>query len=247
MIHVLLGIDDTDNLESRGTGFRSRQLAQTIEQHKLGILKGITRHQLFFDRRIPYTSHNSSACLELMTGDLAGLNILAREFLLKESADGSDAGLAISAFDQTDEEIIRWGIRAKKEILTQTEARDIAKRKNMVLEGLTGTKDGIIGALAAIGLRKSGNDGRYIGVGGREIRELKGIYTTVNLFEEIRIDAVTDLAGKMVPAGDRIHLGDWMRPVLINHKITILADKASNTVNYEWQAASKEYIKGITG
>ena len=54
-MRILLGIDDTDNLESRGTGYRARQLARSIEAENLGVLKGITRHQLFFDRRIPYT------------------------------------------------------------------------------------------------------------------------------------------------------------------------------------------------
>lgn len=246
-MRILLGIDDTDNLESRGTGWRARQLSGEIETAALGELKGITRHQLFFDRRIPYTSHNSSACLELISGNLAGLTALARDFLLRESADGSDAGLAIATFDQADEEVVNWGLRAKKEILTQKEAVEIALRKNIYLEGLTGTKDGIIGSLAAIGLRKYGTDGRYIGVGGREIRELKNIYTVKQLFEEIKIDAVTDVNGVNISDNERIHVGNWMRPVLVNHKITILANRTQNNENYEWEVTTKDYIKSISG
>lgn len=239
-------MDDTDNLESRGTGFRARQLGKTIETHGLGILEGITRHQLFFDRRIPYTSHNSSACLEVLTNDLSALTALARDFLLRECADGSDAGLAITSLEGADAEIVDWGSRAKKEILTQTEARDIAERKKVLLEGLTGTQDGVIGALAAIGLRKSGNDGRYIGVGKREIRELKGIYRVGQLFNEIRIDAVTDRNGKEISAADHIDVGDWMRPVLRNNKITIIADQSINNESYEWKVTTKDYIKSIS-
>ena len=246
-MRILLGIDDTDNLESRGTGYRARQLARLIEAENLGVLKGITRHQLFFDRRIPYTSHNSSACLELDGDNLTGLTALAREFLLRESADGSDAGLAICLFDQADDEIVNWGLRAKREILTQAEALDIADRKNVYLEGLTGTKDGIIGSLAGIGLRKFGTDGRYIGVGGREIRELKNIYTVKQLFSEIKIDAVTDINGMDIPEDELINVGDWMRPVLINNKITILADRSLNNEGYEWKVTTKDYIKSISG
>lgn len=246
MIRILIGIDDTDNLESRGTGYRARQLGRSIEAGHLGILLGITRHQLLFDRRIPYTSHNSSACLEILTDDLAGLTLLARDFLIRESADGSDAGLAIASFDEVDDELIQWGLRAKKEILTQDEALDIAKRRNLFLEGLTGKKDGIIGSLAAIGLRKSGNDGRYIGTGGREIRELKGIYTVDQLFNEIRIDSVTDIAGNRIPGTDRIDVGQWMRPILINNQITIIADAAINNENHEWKVTTRDHIKSIS-
>jgi tRNA(Ile2) C34 agmatinyltransferase TiaS len=247
MTRVLIGIDDTDNLESRGTGFRARDLAREITRNHLGILKGITRHQLFFDRRIPYTSHNSSACLEIESNDPASLITCSREYLLRESAPGSDAGLAVALFEQVGSAIVDWGLRAKKEILTQEEARQLAGEHGIHLEGLTGTRDGIIGSLAALGLRKSGNDGRYIGVGGREIRELKGVLTGTELFREIRIDAIEETNGTMVPVEERINTGDWMRPVLRNHKITLIAEKAPKSEAYEWQTASKEYIKSITG
>jgi len=246
-MRILIGIDDTDNLESRGTGYRARDLARQIALNSFGILKGITRHQLFFDRRIPYTSHNSSACLEIETHDPSPLIGFTREYLLRESAPGSDAGLAVALFEQVGPEIVEWGLRAKKEILTQDEARRLAGKHGIHLEGVTGTRDGIIGSLAAIGLRKSGNDGRYIGVGGREIRELKGVLTGTRLFSEIRIDAIEEKDGSTIPITDKINTGDWMRPVLRNHKITLIAEKAQNSESYEWQTASKEYIKSITG
>jgi hypothetical protein len=58
---LLIGIDDTDNLESRGTGYCVRQLANWLSEKNLVVPLGITRHQLLVDPRIPYTSHNSSA------------------------------------------------------------------------------------------------------------------------------------------------------------------------------------------
>jgi len=42
-----------------------------------------------------------------------------------------------------------------------------------MLEGLGGTHGGVIGALSAVGLAASGEDGRYIQVGG--LRELTGL------------------------------------------------------------------------
>lgn len=67
MTRWLIGLDDTDNLESRGTGFRARQMAEHLESSKCGLIAtGITRHQLLVDPRIPYTSHNSSACISVI-------------------------------------------------------------------------------------------------------------------------------------------------------------------------------------
>ena len=92
-MHYLLGIDDTDNLESRGTGHRARQMADWLAENKLAQPQGITRHQLLVDPRIPYTSHNSSACLSVETKNPDDVWEASREFLLRESAQGSDAGL----------------------------------------------------------------------------------------------------------------------------------------------------------
>jgi len=62
---IFIAIDDTDNLESRGTGFRARELAGLLQKEKCGQIIGVTRHQLFVNENIPYTSHNSSACISL--------------------------------------------------------------------------------------------------------------------------------------------------------------------------------------
>jgi hypothetical protein len=62
---ILVAIDDTDNLESKGTGFRARELAALLHQNDFGHIIGVTRHQLFVHTNIPYTSHNSSACIAM--------------------------------------------------------------------------------------------------------------------------------------------------------------------------------------
>jgi hypothetical protein len=52
---LLIGIDDTDNLESRGTGYRVRQLANWLAENQLGAQR-ITRHQLLVDRKSAHIS-----------------------------------------------------------------------------------------------------------------------------------------------------------------------------------------------
>ncbi len=60
----LLAIDDTDNAESIGTGRLARMLAAHLEEANLFAEPGVTRHQLLVHPDIPYTSHNSAACIE---------------------------------------------------------------------------------------------------------------------------------------------------------------------------------------
>jgi len=245
-MRAFIGIDDTDNKESRGTGYLSRRLGKLIEENQLGQVNCITRHQLFFDPRIPYTSQNSSACLDIETSFINPLQSFCRKFLLTESAPGSDCGLAIAHETTINEDVINWGYRAKKEVLDQKEALETAANATIYLEGLTGDKDGIIGALAATGLRKAGNDGRCIWLRGEELRNLNGIYSIKELMHLINANTIIDTEGRMVPVTEKIDVGDWLRPVLKDHKITIVVEKQLNQKDYEWKTASKDFIKSIS-
>ena len=242
----LIGIDDTDNKESRGTGYNARNLGGLIESKNMGQVAGITRHQLLVDPRIPYTSQNSSACLEVITDDLKSLIELCRKFLLEVSAVGSDAGLAISDYDEVNEEIIDFGQRAKIEVLTQHEAIDLANNNIIYLEGLTGTRDGIIGALASLGLRKSGNDGRFISIEKNNIREVNGIFTAGNLKNITGTDEITDIYENEISDNELVKTGDWIRPVLKRNKKIIIVEKSITSDNHDWEITSKEYIRSIS-
>lgn len=242
-----IGIDDTDNLETRGTGFRCRELASLLIAHGLADVIGISRHQLLFDRRIPYTSHNSSGCLEIETESISQVTDFSRKYLLENAADGSDVGLCIAEAKNIQSEVMQWGVNAKKEILTKDAAYHLALKNNILLEGLTGTKDGIIGSLAAVGLRKSGNDGRYVWVKGKELRELTGTIFCIGDLKKITLlDAVRDLDGNKISDNERIFTGEWYRPVLKNNEITIFAEAIKHKTEYEWSVLSKEHIKRIS-
>lgn len=245
-MRVLIGVDDTDNLESRGTGHRVRQLAAALDETGAAAIHGITRHQLLVDPRIPYTSHNSSACL---TGDcvpnrLAEMVAFCRDFLLRESAPGSDAGLCVSAWEQVTAEVQTWGARAKTEVLTQPEATALAARVGAHLEGLTGTGGGVIGALAAVGLHVAGNDGRYLWLRG--LRELRGVYTVTQLCAQVRIDGVETESGEAVPADARIDIGEWPRPIRRAGRARLLVEEKTHGDD-DWHVISKDRIKHLTG
>lgn len=246
-MRLLIGIDDTDNKESRGTGFKSRQLAQCIEANNLGSVKGITRHQLFVHNDIAYTSQNSSACLDVDSDKLKKLKIFCAQYLKEEAEAGSDAGLCIAEWDSISSEIQEWGSRAKKEVLELERALEVASRNSIYLEGFTGTLIGQIGALAAVGLRKEGNDGRFIWLHGiRELRDFDtGIYSVKELKRDAGIDQVRSNTGFDLPDNERINCHGWTRPILLKNCSVLLVEK-TNFANYGWKTSSKEYIRTIS-
>jgi hypothetical protein len=158
---IYLGIDDTDIVGTPGTN----QLARAIVRRLGGIAKDsiICRHQLFFDPRVPYTSGNGSASIQLPHGDhinRAELISTVRDVMQAWYVEGSDPGLAVATSSST--QMDAFASRAKQEVVTQAEARTAAAASECHLEGLGGTNQGIIGALSAIALVAGGNDGRVV-------------------------------------------------------------------------------------
>ena len=244
MIELIIGIDDTDNKNTRGTGFRSRQMGDLFSKEGYKVLE-ILRHQLFVHDDIPYTSQNSSASIHIMADDMDKVISMSRDFLNEIAAEGSDVGLCVTTYDNVNQDIIEWGRNAKKTVLTKKAALELASKNNIFLEGLTGTHDGIIGSLAAIGLRKWGNDGRCIWLQGHEIRDLKGIYKIETLKQLVSIDEVQTKEGVTVPNHEFMNIEEWFRPVIKNGKIISLVESEKNLKN-EWKAVPKEYIKSIS-
>lgn len=158
---IYVGIDDTDIIGTPGTN----QLARVILKHIGNAARDsvICRHQLFFDPRVPYTSKNGSASIQLPYAEIADIEFLIhtiREVMRGWFVAGSDPGLCVAT--GATEEMHSFSLRCKSEVVTQEEARAVAIRAKCHLEGLGGTEQGIIGALSAIGLIVGGNDGRVV-------------------------------------------------------------------------------------
>lgn len=241
-MRFLLGIDDTDNLESRGTGFRARQLGELLTG--LGVtMRGITRHQLFVSPEIPYTSHNSSACLDLDANGVQADVIwaAAREYLLAESAAGSDAGLCLADWEQANLDVQDFGVRAKRVVLRQADAQELATRQAIQLEGLTGTGGGIIGALAAVGLCAGGNDGRFLWLRG--IRELSGEQAVVDIMAQTGLGAVVGTDGRNLLGQEMIQLGEWNRPILKGGQAVLMVEEVFENGTNQWRVVGKEEVK----
>ncbi len=169
---LIIGLDDTDTLETRGTGHLARQIAADLAADYP--VRGVVRHQLLRDARVPCTKNNSSAAI-LVDGagpaDQQGVFERVKAFMLANFIPGSDPGLCCAA--AVPAAITEFGRLAQKALVEQADARRLAAEHGLPLIGLGGTEGGVIGALAAVGLAASGEDGRYVLVG--RLRELAGL------------------------------------------------------------------------
>jgi tRNA(Ile2) C34 agmatinyltransferase TiaS len=194
---IFVGLDDTDNTESRGTGQLARMIAADLAAAYR--LLGVTRHQLLVDPRVPCTRNNSSSTIVLDgngTLDLSALADRVRELMLGDFQPGSDPGLCVAG--AVPAAVVDFGRRAQRQLVTQAEARSLAATHDIRLLGLGGSQDGVIGALAAVGLAASGDDGRYVLVG--RSRELAGLQP-VEVVLQAGIAAVQTVGGEAVIGG----------------------------------------------
>jgi hypothetical protein len=163
----LVCIDDTDMPGTRGTGWLVQALCERIETLGWGTCSAISRHQLFVHEDIPFTSHNSSMCFEINLGTPPMKSVIdfMADYLEKRSQQGSDPGLCVVKLDSSlaRKELINFGKMAKQTVTSKAAAYDLARQAGIHLSEHGGTGDGVVGALAGVGLRLSGNDGRYRG------------------------------------------------------------------------------------
>lgn len=246
-MQILLCIDDTDNLNTPGTGHLAESLINQIEKKGWGNFSAISRHQLFVHEDIPYTSHNSAMCAEAtIDGDYLGsITDLGIRFLETESAEGSDPGICVTVIDDRldHKSLMDFGAKAKNTVLTKEEAYGLAKSSGVHLSEHGGTGDGIIGALAGTGLRLAGNDGRFRG--WHHIGLAGGTITVKALCDYEFIDSVRSESGRKLQNDDVVEFGgDRIKRVLQNFEQTLLVtEKVDNSNGVKWKTLTKAQVK----
>ena len=206
---ILVGIDDTDILDARGTNKLARALAERVAPRWR--CDFILRHQLLVDPRIPYTSHNGSASLHLRPLGGAGAAELAEELragMLADFVEGSDPGLCVA--EGVPEAVVAFGQRCRREVVDADEARALAAAHGLRLEGLGGTEGGVIGALAAVGLGACGDYGRVV-VNGAHPDDLSG-EQTVAAVRARGVEAILPVEGGPPVEGGLVDVGKHLRP-----------------------------------
>ncbi|MFZ0484053.1 MAG: hypothetical protein WAL93_11740 [Desulfobacterales bacterium] len=245
---LLIAIDDTDSLESRGTGQLAQIMIEKIEQMRWGICSRITRHQLFVHEDIPYTSHNSAMCFEAEIDKhrYEALIGFGMQFLETESEKGSDPGFCVVNMDNglNTDALTTFGRRAKIEILAKSDAYAIANDLGIHLSEHGGNGQGIVGALAGVGLRLTGNDGRFrgwlcYGNTGETI-------SIKDLLADGLVDMVQSKEGKIISPESSVLLSEEkIKTVLQDHRQVVLVRNTTSACSTKWQTLTKKQVKQI--
>lgn len=223
---VYLGLDDTDTVDVGGTGQLARSLAVGLRAELPGCrIEGVSRHQLLQDPRVPCTRRNRCSCivLDLEPSQVSKLAPLGRAHVLDGSVDGSDPGLCVVEEARIGAEVLEFGRRAKREIVTCASAIELARRAEVLLEPLGGTGDGVIGALAAVGLRRAGSDGwltLWDGIGQAE-----GTQSVEELMAS-GLDGVEDERGCRLPGDEVVDTGGRVRPAVRGGRRVLLVRRS---------------------
>ncbi|GAB6191391.1 hypothetical protein [Desulfocastanea catecholica] len=246
-MQIYLSIDDTDNLDSPGSGHLAEAMAKELQQ--LGLTSqcaNISRHQLFVHEHIPYTSHNSSMCFPAVINEhnLANVTQFAKEFLKKAAAPGSDPGLCIAVERESldRQTLIDFGLQAKKTVFTKQDAYVLAERTGVHLSEHGGTGEGIIGALAGIGLRLQGSDGRFRG--WLSLGNAGQTTSHKSLCSHAAVDAVVDEAGMILPEDALVTFAeDKVKTVCLNHRQVIPVSRSSHVDGPAWTTLTRAEVK----
>ena len=220
-MRIYVGFDDTDNLEAdQGTGKVARWFEDKLpEKCKL---EGVVRQQLLINDDIPYTSHNSAACVIVSAPDQTVRDTIiakAVDHLEINSLEGSDPGVCVvSEEDLSLAGIIEFGYTCTRRIVTQKEA--VKAACNVYLSGHGGTNDGIIGAAAAVGLTVSGWSGRFIEYG--RLRDFPDVVFVSDLERSTMVVTSVDRNATVPAPDDLVYTKGWLRPRLWGGKAVVL-------------------------
>jgi hypothetical protein len=226
---ITVGIDDTDTLDHPGTNQLARHLVDKLRDSWRATL--ITRHQLLEDPRVPCTRRNGCVAINFESYSVRSIGELEaaiRPVMAKWCPQGSDPGLCICD-GEVPEALIEFGRRCQRELVTQNDARNLASEHGLQLLGLGGTEDGVIGALAAVGLNATRNDGRVIYLGSSEIDhfDISGSYP-VSRLKAFGVDEVRQLDGENLVITGTVALGKRLRPNYRDGKVVLFVTPAVN-------------------
>ncbi len=222
-----VALDDTDYVDTPGTGQLARALAGSLaSEHRI---LGVTRHQLLVHPDVPYTKNNS-ANVVILLDDTVEVMRLAEQvtgFVLPRCAFGSDPGLCIAELSEVRD--VEFGRTCQTEVVDVETARSLAVQHNVYLRSLGGEPCGIIGAFAGACLAGSGNDGRFVAIG--RVREITGT-VSVDVIIEAGVSDVRTEDGESVRQGV-VETGDKLRPALRDGKAVLFVKPRSESV---WEA-----------
>ncbi len=238
---VVVGIDDTDDISKEtSTGSIASSIAEAAGAMGGNLRLGITRHQLLLSDEVPYTSHNSSMVFEaFLPYDHVSLFCRTAESIIEDQrAPSSNPGLCLAVLDPDHDRpefsrelraLVEFGEKAKSVFCPTTEAYGLAEGISwLTLKSCGGNESGVVGALAGVGLRMGGNDGRFRGKKSlSDLRQTGAMATIGSVVRGLEAAvkgpiAAIDTSGSLLDHKTPFSCSDEVKFVLHNAAMTIV-------------------------
>lgn len=225
---LYIGLDDTDTPTSEGTNQLARRIAMALPPGYA--CKAIFRHQLLRDPRVPCTSKNGCASLLIEGGGdwRRGLVPMLIEAVRSAYRDGSDPGLCVA--ETVPAQVIEFGRVCQSRLVRQEDARELAAACGIELHGLGGSEDGVIGALAAVGLAASGEDGRVVHLAGWPWPDEFSGPRTLAALRARGIEEVRERGSGATVSEGTVDVGKRLRPAHRDSRVVLFVERAEPEV-----------------
>ncbi len=128
--------------------------------------------------------------------------------------------------------------------LQRGSAVELARSHGIAVAGFHGNGSGVIGALAALGLRSSGNDGHFTWLPGLD--GVKGTLTMPALLNMCAIDRVENFRGRNPLERELISLGETPTVLLRNNQSLLLLDACGRDDACQWRVYSLEELARVS-
>lgn len=242
---IYVALDDSRQLDGGKAGETVSLLGKYIEAKGWGRSAIPSRHRLYPNPATGCKKHNTARSLAADINEqyLNEFIDYACELIKSTGTRDSNAGLAIAVPElmETPNELIEYAYRVKEGLVNKNETLELATRPGLYVFELNGTGKGIIGALAAAGLRMTGNDGQFrgklqVGTGEDYIASVKEIV------EQTFVEQVKSMDFENVSDIEFVRMGEKVKVVLLDDKYTLMVFP-TELEHPKWQTSTTHMLR----
>ncbi|MDD3364332.1 MAG: hypothetical protein PHZ03_05070 [Syntrophomonas sp.] len=242
---IFVAIDDSLQLDGGKAGVTASLLTQAIEDNGWGKCTIPSRHRLYPHPDTGCKKHNTarSFSADIEEQYLQVFIDYACKLIKSSGTPDSNAGLAIAVpelMENTDE-LLDYAYRVKEGMVSKNDALAFADKPGIYLFELSGSGKGIIGALAAAGLRITGNDGQFRGK--LQLSKVESYVATVSeIIYNTYVEQVKNMEMENIGLDEYVRMGEKVKVVLLDNKYTLMVFP-TDIQHPKWQTSTTHMLR----
>ncbi len=222
---IYFGMDGFRRCDGAGAGETASLIIQAIGENGWGQAGLLSRHRLYQHPDTGCRKHNTARSFSAQI-DERYLSVFidhACNVLGSDSSPDSNTGLVIAMPERMSsaDEIIAYASRVKEGLISRDETDRIVGKPGLYVFEISGDGKGIIGALAAAGLRMTGNDGQLRGK--LQLGSGEGYIATIKeIVDNTYVEQVKNMDFENIDKDQYVRMGEKVKVVLLEHKCTLM-------------------------